>query len=338
MKSSGSMDTTRWLLVAGVLAVIPAGLGAQVGPLELVVERLEADPVGEVDLIVRTATAGALGSGAFTLEAIDRDGVAAAFSAALSAIAYASAGDATATAALDLSTQRIEITFDSPSGTLNEVAGPLVMIRLALTPGLQEDMRFELRIIPGTENLSDPSGAWVPAFSERGRLRLRPADPEAADIGPTGAEAPAGEIALFGLVTGRPFAIGSGTVEVVYDPWLADGPATLVIDPRYGSVTIDSVSEDPPGRIVATFTSPDGDLNSRLYGLVFAVSLPIRADAEVGQTAAVDLGAGTVLFDPEGKPLAIELEGPDAIEIIPANLVLGAAFEDGDLLEFTLTQ
>jgi hypothetical protein len=69
--------------------------------------------------------------------------------------------------------------------------------------------------------------------------------------------------------------------------------------------------------------------------MVFAVALPSRADAPPGTVANLTLGPATAFFAPNGDPLLVEGGDADIIELIPAELVARAGFEEGDLLEFT---
>ncbi len=325
-------------VLSALAIVVSAGAAAlaQTPPVLVLVDGLEADPTAtQVSLVVRTTGAAALASGSLVVEAVDKEGGgAAAFASVLSATAFSTAGDATASALLDVPSQRLEIHFASPSATLNEAFGPLLRLDLELAPGLVEDQRFDLRVVPGLTELVAAGGELVPALADRGRLRLRPADPGEADLGPLGGEVAAGELAVFGAATGRPFAIGSGTIEILFDASVADGDPVLVVDSRYGSAEIDALAIEP-GRVLVTFHSPDGDLNGMLYGLVFAVALPTRADLEVGTLADLSLGPATQLFDPLGAPLLVELDDTDVLDFVPEDLVLEAGFEEADLLEFT---
>lgn len=318
------------------LALLAAAAGAQPAPVPLAVERLAAAPSGQIDLIVHSDAAAALASGSFRLEAADKDGAGAqAFGSVVSATAFSTAGDATASAVLDVPTQTIDVSFASASGTLNEAFGPLVVVRLELAAGLVEDQRFDLRIVPGTIDLRSPADEPVPAVAARGRLRLRTPVAGEADLGPTGAEAVPGTPAVFGAVTGRPFPIGSGTFEILYDPAVTTASPVVAFDPRYGEVIVDSLSEPEPGRILVTFHSPGGALNSWLYGRILSVTAPTHGDIEIGVLSPVDLGPATALYDAEGNPYLWEAEGSDFIDFVPADLVLRVGFEEGDLFDWT---
>jgi hypothetical protein len=319
-------------------ALLAAAAGAQPAPVPLVVERLEAAPAGEVNLIVRTDAAAPLGSGAFVLEALDKaGGNAPAFAAVVSATAFAGGGDATATALLDVPTQTIAVAFTSASATLNESFGPLVVVRLELATGLVEDQRFDIRVVPGSVDLRSPADEPVPVLVGRGRLRLRVPVAGEADPGPTGAEVPPGSLAVFGVLTGRPYPIGSGTFEILYDPSVTTAPPAVAFDPRYGEVVVDALSEPEPGRLLVTFHSPGAALNANLHGRFLTVAAPTRGDVAVGLLSPISLGPATELFDALGDPYLWEAEGADFIDFIPAGLVLRGRFEDGDFFDWTAT-
>ncbi len=306
-------------------------------PILVVVESLEADPTdADVLIVVRTTAAGAVESGSLVLEAVDKDGGGAfAFASVVDAMAFSTAGDAVAAAVLDVPSQRIDVSFSSATGTINEAFGPLVAVRLALQPGLAENERFDIRVVPGLTVLTTPTLETLDTLADRGRLRLRAPDPGVADIGPLGGEVVPGEVAVFGAATGHPFAIGSGTIEILFDATIADGAPDLIIDPRYGSATIDSIDVSVPGRVLAAFTSPAGDLNQEVYGMVFAVALTTSAAVPVGFLANLELGPATALFAPNNDPLLVEGGDVDVVDFILPELVLRAGFEEGDVLEFT---
>lgn len=327
-----------FLLLLSAAGLLAAAAGAQPAAVPLVVERLEAAPSGQVNLIVRTDAATALASGALVLEAADRDGGnAPVFASVVSVTAFAGGGDATATALLDVPTRTIAVTFASATATLNESFGPLVVVRLELAAGLVEDQRFDIRVVPGSVDLRSPADEPVPALVGRGRLRLRTPVAGEADPGPTGAEVPPGELAVFGVLTGHPYPIGSGTFEILYDPSVTSAAPTVAFDPRYGEVVVDALSEPEPGRLLVTFHSPGAALNSSLHGRFLTVAAPTRGDVAVGLLSPISLGPATELFDALGDPYLWEAEGADFIDFIPAGLVLRGRFEEGDFFDWTET-
>jgi len=318
------------------LALIAGAAGAQTPTLPLVIEDLEAAPAGEIQLIVRAGAPMPLGSGSLAIEIAEHGGPAAApFAAVVSASAFASTGSASAVATLTAGGERLEVSFAGDAGgVLNEGAGPLLAIRLTLASGLAENDRFDLKLDRGALLLQTPIGETIPAvLAERGRLRLRSPRPGEGELSAEGAEVPPGSVARFGAATAQPFAIGSGIVEILYDPAISDGTPSVSIDPRYGAATIDAVAEPTPGDLLVTFHSADGTLNADLYGLFVTVALPLRADLPLGSLYPVTLGPATTLADPSGAPIAVE-PGDDEIKIVPAELLFEDEFENEDLFEW----
>lgn len=325
--------STVGVVVGCLVGCLCAGASlAQVLPLGLLVESVEAAPDSAVNVIVRTVADRPLASVAFALEARERNGLPILpFASLIQATAFSGADDALVSATLDPVAQRTEVTITSATATLNDLYGPLVVLRFQLSLGIAENTRFEIRIHPDTTVVAADASA-VPTLPGKGRLRLRTPDP-GLGLAALGDDFFPGEIVVFGAATPNPLAIGGGTLELLYDPSFADGPAVVKIDPRYGSGSITALSEPVPGQILVTFESPDGDLNADLHGLFLSVAIPSHADVPVGTLVPLGLGPATALVDPDGIPIALELDG-DPVEFVPPELLLVAAFEGGDLLEF----
>ena len=316
-------------------SVVAAPVAAQVVPLELVVEDVEALPDAQVNVIVRTIEALPLSAAAFAIEARERDDdlPIPAFATLLEVRAFAGAGDAVVEATLDAETQRLEVSVTSGSGTLNDAYGPLAVVRLQLAADLVDDLRFDLRMDPDA-TLVDSLGQPVFPLAGRGRLRIVVPDPvPEVGLGAFGGETFPGADVVAGAMSSEPYPIGSGTLEILYDPTFAAGAPTLTPDPRYGSLVIDSLVEVEPGHLLVDFHSPDGDLNADLHGLFLSVRIPSLPDLVPPATYAFDFGAATALFDPAGLPLPLEVEG-DPIEFLVPELLFQGLFEEGDLMDW----
>jgi hypothetical protein len=330
------MPSRRLAFAVCLLAAAGGSLGtaatAQEPPVALVVDQLDAPPDGEVDVIVRTVASRPLAGVSLAIEAMERDGLPIQpFASLVSATAFAGGGDAVVDATFDHDLQRVEVDVASPSGTLNATFGPLVVLRFALEAGIEDDTRFDL-VLDGTVHLLAPDLEPVPAFiAGRGRLRVRVPDPgpAEADLGTGGGPAFPGEPAVFGVVTGGPFPIGSGTIELLYDPAFADGAPVVTIDPRYGGATVDTVTELEPGRLLIEFTATGTDLNAGLYGLFLTVEVPTRADIEPPVEYALSLGPATALADPDGVPYAVETDA-DPLPFEPPGIIFLGNLEEGD--------
>lgn len=314
------------------LVLLPSIGSAQAFPLSLVVEDVESVADAEVNVIVRTLAPLALASGTIAIEAREREGAPIQpFAALVSATAFSETGDAVADAAFDVATQRAEVTFSSASATLNTAFGPLVVLRFQLAPGLAEDLRFDLWPDPDLE-LLDPDGLAVATLAARGRLRIVVAEPEVG-LGGLGGEFFPGETVISGPVTADNFAIGGGTIEILYDTAFADGAPVPFVDPRYGSIVLDSFTEVAPGHLLIEFHSPDGDLNTDLHGLLLSVAIPSRADIVPPTTFAFDLGPATALTDPLGNPILLEVES-DPVEFLVPEILFEGLFEGANLMEW----
>jgi hypothetical protein len=138
---------------------------------------------------------------------------------------------------------------------------------------------------------------------------------------------------VIGAVSERPFAIGSGTLELFYDAALFEPGYEVRIDARYGSATLGTVQNPAPGHLVIPFTSPDEDLNLGLHGAFVNVVLSALDDVAIGTLTAVVLGPATALTDENGVAIELEIDGEE-LEFIDPELVLAAGFEGGDLNEF----
>ena len=73
---------------------------------------------------------------------------------------------------------------------------------------------------------------------------------------------------VIGAMTVHPFAIGSGTLELLYDASLADGPPVVSLDLRYGATVVDSIAHPAPGQLIVTFHSDGGLYNAALHGAI----------------------------------------------------------------------
>jgi hypothetical protein len=223
------------------------------------------------------------------------------------------------------------VTASSPDLSLNSIFGPLAVFRFTLDAAVQEGDRFEIWLDPDT-SLVDAEGE--PVVTEVGQADLRIVEVEPGQgLGALGGEAYAGGQVVLGAVTERPFAIGSGTIELFYDATLFAGPPQVVIDPRYGSATVDAVGNPEPGHLIVDFTSPGGDLNLVLHGAFLQVVLQALESVPVGTVTAVVLGPATAFEDPAGDPIPLEID-EEELEFIDPELVDAAAFEGGDLAEW----
>lgn len=230
-------------------------------------------------------------------------------------------------------TFRTEVEFASPSATVNETFGPMLLLHYALDPTLANDRRFILRLDPDGLDLTAADGEPVDYFTERGRLRVDDADAD-VDLEAEADHAVPGFTAVLGVKTEILGELASGTVELLFDPSFADGPVTASIHPAYGAAVIDAVSEPEPGRVRVTFHATGGDLNTRIPGPFLAISVPTRADVPVGSRYDVILGAGTAVLDGDGRWVDVERDEPETLQFVRARLQFASGFEDGTTDDF----
>ena len=320
--------------VASTLMLASAGGAAYGQALPMAVELDGARvPLGStVELVVRTTAARPLASAELAFEVRDRDGVPAVAFATLDSYELLGGGaGATIDAVFDDAAQRVTVSAASPELALNSTLGPLAVFRFTLDPSVQLDDRFEVWMDPDVELVAADS---APVVAETGRADLRIVEDEPEQgLGALGGEAYPGGPVVLGAFTDRSFAIGSGTIELFYDAALFAGPPIVVIDPRYGSATIDAVGNPEPGHLLVDFTSPGGDLNFVLHGAFFQVILEALASVPIGAESLVDLGPATALANPDGLAIELEIDGEDLVFVDPAE-VDEAGFEGGDLAEW----
>lgn len=323
-------------LLAGCLPLLASPVAAQELPLELLVDESRVVLGEEVQLVVRTVESRPLASASFGLEMRDRDGFPTVlFANLVSTAVYAGtaggAGDATIQAQWNPVAQRIDVTLNSPGGTLNEAFGPLAVLRFTLDPSVGEGDRFEIAMDPDMA-LVDALLAPVTTLPANGRVRIIDADP-GQNLGALGGEVFPGGNMVLGAMTVRPFPIGGGTIELLYDASLADGPAVVTLDVRYGATVVDSIDDSVPGRVLVTFHTDGALYNASLHGAIFTVVVPSRADVPVGTISVVALGPATALTDAAGVPIELEIDVEQLDFIAPEFLARGT-FEDGNFTEW----
>ncbi len=322
-------------LFAALLALTASVASAQTGVLGLVIDETRIrEGSTEASVVVRTTSARTLAGGSLAISLRDKDGLPGdPYTALLGVEVLSGAGDATASATYDPVTFRTEVTFSSPSATINERFGPLVILHYALDPTLANDRRFILRLDPDALDLDAADSQSIAYFTEKGRLRVDDADSD-VDLEAEADHAVPGFEAVIGAGTEILGEIASGTVEILFDPAFADGPASASIHPAYGAAVVDSVTEPTPGRVLVTFHATNDDLNTLIPGPFLAVSIPTRADIPVGSRYNVILGAGTNVIDGNGQQVEVEMDEPEILKFVRARLQFMSSFDDGTTDDF----
>lgn len=333
---SNAPAATLLALLAGCLPCLASSAAAQELPLEVLVDESRVVLGEEVQLVVRTVESRPLASASFGLEMRDRDGFPTVlFANLVSAAVYAGtaggAGDATIQTQWNPASQRIDVTLSSPSAMLNEAFGPLAVLRFTLDPSVGQGDRFEIALDPDMA-LMDALAEPVVTLPAGGRVRIIDADP-GQNLGALGGEVYPGGDMVLGAMTVRPYPIGGGTIELLYDASLADGPAVVTLDQRYGATVIDSIDDSVPGRVLVTFHSDGALYNASLHGAIFTVVVPARADVPVGTISIVALGPATALTDAAGIPIELEID-VEQLDFIAPEFLVEAAFEGGNFTEW----
>lgn len=263
---------------AAALALLLAGAGVDAAhaqvveePLVLRVSDTEAVPGGEVAVVVRTYRPRGVGQGQVCIR-VRRPAPARTFAAAAAAdrplveltrvAVFSRAGDATVAPSWDAATQTMDVGFASPTGSVNELDGPLMVLYFTLASDLVPGDQFELVLDPSPLEswLKDAAGNPIEiAAPKTGTLTVRAAgDPQALTI--DGLRLVPGEVAIVGVETVALFDVLGGDVEVTFDPAIAATPPRVRMDPRYGSATF-TADLTVPGRVQVAFSPISGPLN-----------------------------------------------------------------------------
>jgi len=228
----------------------------------------------------------------------------------LSAVVYSPRNDALAQGLLSglTDSQIAKVTFQSPSGSVNSVDGPLAVFRFKLDPSVKPGDVFDLTLDPLQIALTDGATSQPITITPRSdTLTVRaPKDPFRLEA--DGDKVQPGEMAELGVNTFEPFAVSGGRVTLTWNPGVAGGAPTVKLDPRYGKSTY-TVDTSKPGRLVVNFKSPDSSFNS-VPGTVVAITMPISASAGIGTASPFRLDpAETYFLNRRGKKIPLKLQG-----------------------------
>lgn len=206
--------------------------------------------------------------------------------------------------------QEADVTFRSPTGSINAVDGPLAVFHFRLSNSVKPGEVYELALDVADSLIVDGSGQRLAIESKSGELEIREEDGEGEDdeikLAATGGRVRRGKVARVKLGTEDRIGLSSGRIALRYDPKLAKGKPWVRIDPRYGKATV-LVSTDTPGLVIINFQSPDRSLN-RVPGDLFEVRMTISRQAPRGRSpVTIDRGL-TFLRDEEGDQLDLEIQ------------------------------
>lgn len=226
----------------------------------------------------------------------------------LSAVVYSQRNDSTSQANLtgQPDSQSAMVKFASPSGTVNASDGPLAVFRFRVDPSVQPGQVFDLSIDPASTGITDAGGQPVTLEPRNATLTIRaPSAPYLVEA--DGDKAEPGEMAELSVNTYEPFLTSGGRITLTWDPKIAGGTPTVLMDPRYGKVSF-TVNTSQPGRLVVDFKSPDTSYNST-PGSIVSIAMRISPSASIGATSPFRLDpAGTYLLNRRGKKIPVRMQ------------------------------
>lgn len=206
--------------------------------------------------------------------------------------------------------EEADVTFRSPSGSINAVDGPLAVFHFRLSNSVQEGEVYELALDVEDTFVVAGAGQRLAIEPKPGELEIREEDDggeeeDSIELGVTGGKVRRGKTARVTLATRDAVALSSGRIALRYDPKIAAGKPWVRIDPRYGKATVVVVT-DTPGLVLIDFQSPDRSFN-RAPGDLFEVRMVISRQAPRGRTAVAVDPALSFLRDASGDALDLEI-------------------------------
>ncbi|HWM89837.1 MAG TPA: hypothetical protein VN493_03650 [Thermoanaerobaculia bacterium] len=209
--------------------------------------------------------------------------------------------------------QGADVTFRSPSSSINAVDGPLAVFYFRLSNSVKDREVYDIDLDIADTFIIAGSGERLQIEPKPGELEIREDDDDDDDDGEDtearlsaiGGRVRAGKVARVKLATGDPIALSSGRIALRYDPKVVAGKPWVRVEPRYKATVL--VNADVPGLVVINFQSPDRSLN-RLPGDLLEVRMSISRQAPRGRSpVTIDPGL-TVLRDRDGDQLDLTIQ------------------------------
>lgn len=207
--------------------------------------------------------------------------------------------------------QDADVTFRSPSASINAVDGPLAVFHFRLSSSVREGEVYDLVLDVEETFVVAGSGQRLAIESKPGELEIREenegggGEEDSIELGVAGGKVRRGKTARVKLSTRDSVALSSGRIALRYDPRIIAGKPWVRLDPRYGKATV-IVNADTPGLVIIDFQSPDKSFN-RAPGQLFEVRMAISRQAPRGRTpVTVDAGLSS-LRDASGDLLDLEI-------------------------------
>lgn len=287
------------------LRVNPA-IGKPGGTVAVVLRTYAARPIRQGQISLRVRRRPAPGKAGLTLAELTQP--VRPIATLVSATVYSTRRDSVSQASLSGTpeNQSVKVKFNSRSATVNASDGPLAVFFLRLDPSVAPGQEYLLEVDPGVTSLTDEAGRPITLEPINAELTVRAASAPLS-VEAEGDEVEPGEAAELGVQTFEPFPVSGGRVTLRFNPAVAAGPASVVMDPRYGNATF-QVDRSQPGVLVVNFQSRDMTLNTVPGGFV-SIRLPTKASVAIGTSSPVTLDpAGTHLLSVKGRKLKLKLE------------------------------
>lgn len=206
--------------------------------------------------------------------------------------------------------EEAEVTFRSPTGSINAADGPLAVFHFRLSNAVQPGEVYEIDLDIADSVIVAGTGQKIAIESKPGRLEIRGEgggeEEDSVELGVTGGKVRRGKTARVTLATRDSVALSSGRIALRYDPKIVAGKPWVRIDPRYGKATV-LVNTDIPGLVVIDFQSPDRSFNG-VPGDLFEVRMVISRQAPRGRTPVTVDPALSFLKDASGDALELQIK------------------------------
>lgn len=198
----------------------------------------------------------------------------------------------------------ILVDFESLSGAVNRLDGPLAVFFFRVAENVQAGQKFDLTVDLPNTTLFDPAGQAIDVEPRSGTLEIRgPAERYLAAL--EGDEIEPGEIAELELQTYEPFRVASAHLVLRYRKRLAGGSPVVRVDRRHGRRMVD-IDTTRSGRITLDLVSPDASFNS-VPGSIVTVALPTRPDARGAYPVKV-IRRRSFFVDADGQTLPVRFQ------------------------------
>lgn len=321
----------RYVLCLPVALFAADAGGAQSLRLEVQESRVVNDGVAAISL--RTFRSRPVSQGQLCLRALNAT-PSSPLSAINSATVFSGNADATNNAFLvpdNLSPEAVMVTFESPTQSINDEDGPLLVVYVQVRDDLAVGEVFPVEIdLPnsflldefGSPITIDPNDSILTVVGEAEDLEI---EIEGEDDAYPGGEA---EISI---ETDQIQSWSSASFDVSYPDEITDGPVTVEVDPRYATANV-TVTEPTPGLLEIRIDSPDASLNV-LPGDIVQISFPVRSDVTPGTTWPLSINETTAeVLDANQNDVDIEIDNEDLY--IGFGEIFSDGFEEGDLDEW----